>query len=55
MVAIGPVTINHVYDVSGSYAPALWGVIPCCLVGAVMFLSLGRYAYGSDPRPVGAP
>lgn len=41
--AIGPVLLNAVYDTTHSYALALWGVIPVCLVSAALFLLLGPY------------
>jgi predicted MFS family arabinose efflux permease len=39
----GPVVLNRVYDVTGSYTPALWAAIPLCLLSATLFLCLGRY------------
>jgi nitrate/nitrite transporter NarK len=39
----GPVALNRVYDVTGSYTPALWAAIPICLFSATLFLCLGRY------------
>jgi MFS family permease len=39
----GPVVLNRVYDVTGSYTPALWAAIPLCLLSAGLFLCLGRY------------
>jgi MFS family permease len=39
----GPVVLNRVYDVTGSYTPALWAAIPLCLLSAILFLCLGRY------------
>lgn len=41
--AIGPVLLNAVYDATQSYALALWGVIPICVVSAALFLLLGPY------------
>lgn len=41
--AIGPVLLNAVYDATHSYALALWGVIPVCMVSAVLFVLLGPY------------
>jgi MFS family permease len=40
---MGPVLTNHVYDVAGSYEPALWGFIPLCLLSSALFLMLGPY------------
>ncbi len=42
----GPVALNRVYDVTGSYTPALWAAIPICLLSATLFLCLGRYPEG---------
>lgn len=39
----GPVALNAVYDVTGSYLPALWVAMPICLLSAVLFLLLGPY------------
>ena len=39
----GPLLVNYVYDVTRSYNPALMLFIPICGLGAVLFLSLGRY------------
>jgi MFS family permease len=39
----GPVMLNRVYDVTGSYTPALWAAVPLCLLSATLFLCLGRY------------
>ncbi|MGE3693405.1 MAG: MFS transporter [Novosphingobium sp.] len=41
--ALGPVLLNAVYDATQSYALALWGIIPVCLISAVLFLLLGPY------------
>jgi MFS family permease len=38
---MGPVGTNLVYDVAGSYQPALWGFIPLCLLSSAMFFLLG--------------
>lgn len=40
---VGPTLLNHVYDVTGSYAPAIWAFIPTCVVGSLLFFTLGRY------------
>lgn len=40
---IAPVVANHVYDVTHSYDPVLWGLLPLCAVSVLLFLSLGRY------------
>lgn len=39
----GPVLLNAVYDATKSYVPALWAVVPVCLVSATLFLLLGPY------------
>ncbi len=43
----GPVALNRVYDVTGSYTPALWAAVPLCLLSAGLFLCLGRYPEGN--------
>jgi MFS family permease len=40
---IGPALISLVFDVSGSYAPALWASVPLYLLGAASLLSLGPF------------
>jgi predicted MFS family arabinose efflux permease len=40
---IGPVVANHAYDVTGSYLPLLWSVVPLALVSGLLFLVLGPY------------
>lgn len=40
---IGPVLANHAYDVTGSYLPLLWTVVPLSLVSGLLFLLLGPY------------
>lgn len=44
----GPIALNAVYDATGSYHPALWGMIPLCLVAALLFLLLGPYPDAHD-------
>ena len=39
----GPVALNRVYDLTHSYQPALWGLIPLCLIAAGLMLTLGDY------------
>jgi predicted MFS family arabinose efflux permease len=39
----GPWVLQSVFDAQQSYLPALWGMIPICLVAAVLFLLLGPY------------
>jgi predicted MFS family arabinose efflux permease len=40
---IGPVLANHAYDVTGSYLPLLWSIIPLSLLAGVLFAVLGSY------------
>ena len=40
---LAPVVANHVYDITRSYDPVLWALIPTCLFSALLFLMLGRY------------
>jgi MFS family permease len=41
--ATGPVILNRVYDVTNSYVPALWGILPVCLISATLFILMGPY------------
>jgi MFS family permease len=46
---VGPVISNHVYDLTRSYDPVLWAMIPICLVAAILLLMLGDYPeFGAD-------
>ena len=38
-----PLASNYVYDVTKSYNPVLWSLIPLCVTAALLFLALGRY------------
>jgi len=40
---IGPLLANHAYDVTGSYLPLLYSVVPLALVSGVLFAVLGPY------------
>ena len=40
---IGPVALNAVFDLTQSYAPALWAAIPMCLASSLLFFTLGAY------------
>jgi len=50
----GPFLVNSIYDATGSYRLAVLLFIPVCLLGAVLFLSLGRYPDFSARRPASA-
>jgi len=39
----GPMALNSVYDHTHSYQPALWAMIPLCVVASLLFLTLGAY------------
>ena len=43
MNGISPFVTNIVYDMTGSYRPALLLFIPLSLASALLFLTLGRY------------
>lgn len=45
---IGPVALSLVYDMAGSYIPALLAAIPISLLAALMFLMLGPYPTNSQ-------
>lgn len=54
--AIGPMMLNHIYDVYNSYVPALWTFIPLCVLGSALFFTLGRYPdFGEAGLPSDAP
>ncbi|KHK91468.1 MFS transporter [Novosphingobium malaysiense] len=40
---VGPVIANHAFDVTGSYLPLLWAVVPLALISGILFLTLGSY------------
>lgn len=43
MHGVGPFLTNYIYDVAGSYVPALWALIPLCVLSSILFLTLGPY------------
>ncbi len=45
---VGPVLLNVVYDMTGSYQPALLAAVPISLLAALMFLLLGPYPANSE-------
>src|SRR5690606_11455031 len=45
---IGPVVLSYVYDMTGSYVPALLAAIPISLLAALLFLLLGPYPENSE-------
>jgi MFS family permease len=58
--AAGPLLANVLYDLTHSYAPALWAYIPLSLVGAALFFTLGDYRVFTSPeepacRPARSP
>jgi MFS family permease len=40
---ISPMIANAMYDVTGTYATVLWGIIPLFTIASLLFLSLGKY------------
>jgi hypothetical protein len=48
--SLGPMIANHIYDVTAKYVLAIWLFIPTCLLGAGLFLSLGRYPQFDEPQ-----
>jgi MFS family permease len=40
---IAPIIMGRVYDVTGHYTPALYGGALCCVTGALLIGTLGRY------------
>lgn len=51
---LGPLILNHVYDVTRSYAVGLWLVIPFSLLSSILFITLKRYAKVFAAVPVAA-
>ena len=39
----GPMALNAVYDHTHSYQPALWALMPVCVLASLLFLTLGAY------------
>ena len=50
--SIGPMALNAVYDHTLSYQPALWALIPICLLASALFLTLGDYPAHELPAKV---
>jgi MFS family permease len=46
---LAPMLVNHVYDVTHSYQPVLFGAIVGSLITAALFLMLGDYPDFSEP------
>ena len=49
--ATGPVILNRVYDLTQSYVPALWGILPVCVISATLFLLMGPYPTTPEQEP----
>ena len=49
----GPVILNWVYDIAGSYEPAMLAAIPISLTAALLFLLLGPYPDDPDGQESG--
>lgn len=45
-----PMIANAVYDVTGTYEPVLWGMLPLFIITSVLFLALGKYPPEEDLR-----
>jgi len=45
---LGPVLGGHVYDLTGSYIPVLWGIVPLALLSGYLLLTLGAYPKFDD-------
>lgn len=48
-VGLGPLLANYLYDRTGSYAPTMWIAMPMFAIGALLFLSLGKYTVFETP------
>lgn len=49
-MALGPIGLNYLFDVTGSYVPGMWTAAAVCVLSAALFLSLGKYRY-APPTP----
>jgi len=49
-MGLGPIGLNHVFDVTGSYVPGMWVAAGICVLSAMLFLSLGKYRYAAPGR-----
>lgn len=53
---LGPLLMNYTYDLTRSYQPSLWAMIPICLMSSVLFLTLGPYpGFAASPSAAGQP
>ena len=53
---IAPFAANAVYDLTGTYDPVLWALMPTLILACLLFLSLGRYPEApTDRKPVTPP
>jgi len=46
VMAAGPVALNYIFDVSGSYQVGLIATIPVCALASILFFTLGEYRFG---------
>jgi predicted MFS family arabinose efflux permease len=49
---VAPFIANYVYDVTRTYDTVLWGMIPLCLLSALLFVWMGRRSAASAARAV---
>ncbi|MFC3172789.1 MFS transporter [Novosphingobium bradum] len=56
-VAVGPTLANHLYDRTGSYAPAIWAFLPLFAVASGCLFTLGPFPKftGSAPQAGASP
>jgi MFS family permease len=47
---LAPFAANLVYDLTKSYDPSLWALIPMCLASGLLFLALGTYPDFSEGK-----
>jgi hypothetical protein len=52
IMGVTPVLLDLVFDATGSYDRALYGVGAALLAGAVLVLSLRPYTYDKSGRPM---
>lgn len=50
IMGLGPIGLNHVFDVTGSYVPGMWVATGVCILSAIFYLTLGQYRYAPPGR-----
>ncbi len=50
----GPLAMNYIFDMTGSYSPMLWAFMPVCVISSALFLTLGSPDEASTDRADGS-